>query len=452
MGSTSSALFTGGSQFSQDFQNIITRAVGIASLPLKQLQNDLQTLQSQSDELTTIDGAFTALQSAVQGVQDAVSGASFQTVISDPDVIGATLSSGAIEGNYTVEVLDAGAYSKSLTTSSWVNQQNQPGQLHTYQLWVGDTDNPANEIDITPADNSAQSVAAAINAKASNKVRAVAVNVGTSGNPDWRISLRGTVLDNVPLDIVDNGTSLQTQTAGHKAEYAVDGCVPVYSTSPSVTIAAGVTVNLLQGDVGHPVDITVTRSTSALAGALTTFVDKYNAAVDAIDKERGQAGGALAGNSVVNGLSSVLAGVATYSGGSGQISGLRDLGLELQDNGHLTFNSLTLIAADFKNSTGVTTFFGTTDTGGFLKSVTDLLKGVQNPTTGILKTAESSVKSEIHDVNDRISAKQEQIDQLQMRLLEQMSAADAAIASMEQQYSYLFNMFQAMQSQAQQYR
>jgi hypothetical protein len=41
---------------------------------------------------------------------------------------------------------------------------------------------------------------------------------------------------------------------------------------------------------------------------------------------------------------------------------------------------------------------------------------------------------------------------LQINLQQQMSAADALIASMQQQYSYLTNMFQAMETAAQQYK
>ena len=44
----------------------------------------------------------------------------------------------------------------------------------------------------------------------------------------------------------------------------------------------------------------------------------------------------------------------------------------------------------------------------------------------------------------KISDKQAQVDALNERLLTQMSAADAAIAAMEQQYSYLYSMFSAM--------
>ena len=64
MGTTSNAIFTGSSQFSTDFQNSITRAVNLASMPITQLKSDVTKLQSQSDALSGIDAKFAALQSA----------------------------------------------------------------------------------------------------------------------------------------------------------------------------------------------------------------------------------------------------------------------------------------------------------------------------------------------------------------------------------------------------
>jgi flagellar hook-associated protein 2 len=424
--------------------------VNIASLPITQLNDTVTNLQSQSTALTGLGTKFSALQTAVQGIADAVGGTSFQTDISNPSVVSTTLGDGVQEGNYSIEVQDAGAYSTSLTANTWVDT---PGPAQTYQLWVGDETNPANEMDITPADNSAQSVAAAINAQAGSKVRAVAVNVGTSDTPDWRISLQSTSLDDTPVDIQQNGASLQNQTLGRQAQYVVDNSGKVEtSNSRSVQIASGLTVNLLSSSPGSPVNITVTRSTSALSSALSSFADAYNAVVDSLAAQRGTSAGALGGDSVIFDLTNSLNQIGTYSAAGSQVGGLADLGLDLGADGHLTFNSLQLMATDFSDSTGVTQFLGTSTSGGFLKTATDLLTGVQDPTTGILQNAETSVQDQITSTNDQIATKQDQVNALQTQLQQQMSDADAAIATMEQQYSYLNNMFAAMQTSAQEYK
>lgn len=572
MGTISSPVFTGSSSFASDFQASITRAVGFASLPITQMKNDLNDLQGQSDALTGsstitgIDPLFSTLQSAVRGLDDAMSGASFQADVSNTSAVTATLSAGAQEGVYTIDVQNVGAYAKSITGSNWVAPANPVGQTHTFQLWIGDKSNPRNEIDITPADNSLQSVVAAINAKAGNKVRATVLSVGSATNPDNRISLQATALGDTPVELVDPTRSLQTQqtpgdsntvatsqsastwvsrpnptgqthtyqlwigdksnpaneiditpadnsadsvaaainantqasakvvatvvnlgtatqpdnriqlaavangaisldivdpslqdqqTTGALAQYVVgDSGKVVTGTSRTVSISTGLTVTMNAGDSGTAVNITVSRSTSAVSAALTTLTTAYNAAVDALDAQKGQTAGALGGQIIVNDLKQSLSGLVTYSDSASSLGGLSALGLTLNsdNSGHVTFNQFNLMAADLSDSTGVTSFLGTATTGGFLKYATGIMTSLEDPTSGLIKTTEADLKTQIDKTNTTMSDKQAQVDALQQTLTAQMAAADAAISSMQQQYSFLSNMFQAMQTANQQYK
>jgi flagellar capping protein FliD len=110
------------------------------------------------------------------------------------------------------------------------------------------------------------------------------------------------------------------------------------------------------------------------------------------------------------------------------------------------------MGVDISNSAGVAVFFGSATGGGFLKAATNALNNLENTTTGLLKNAETDWKSQITNVGTQISTKQTQVDQMQTQLTSQMAAADAAIASMEQQYSYLSQMFAAQQTASQQYK
>src|ERR1019366_3756132 len=101
-----------------------------------------------------------------------------------------------------------------------------------------------------------------------------------------------------------------------------------------------------------PVDVTVTRSTSALSSALSTFADAYNAAATELDNQRGQSGGALQGNSIVLNLQQTLSSLSTYSGSGGQVNGLSDLGLSLGTNGQITFDAFSLDGTDISDSAG----------------------------------------------------------------------------------------------------
>ncbi len=437
---STSSLFTGTSAFSSSLQSAITREVAIATLPITQLQSDQTTLTSQSTELGTITTLFTNLQTAVQGIDQAVSGSSFTPTVSDPSVLTASTSDGAAEGNYSVLVSDAGAYSTSLSTSTWVD--NQSGSPPPYQLLAG-----GQSFTITPTDDSAASVASAINSQAGDNVQATVVNVGSGSTPDYRISLQSTTLDGDPVDLQLNGASLQTQQiTGQAAQYEVNGSgLTVTSNTPTVTISPGLTVDLLASSATAD-NITVERSSTTLANALTSFTTAYNAAATEVTAQRGQNAGPLQGQSIVFDLSEALGSIGTYSSGSGAISGLTDLGLTLGTNGQLTFNESTLLGSDLTNSTAIDAYLGSIAGGGFLQSVNNTLTGLVDPTSGEVTNAQTSMTTELSQIGTEITTQQAQVTLLQTNLTNQMAAADALISSMEQTYSYVSDLFASTQA------
>jgi flagellar hook-associated protein 2 len=383
---------------------------------------------------------FTSLQTAVQGIDQAVSGSSFTPTVSDPSVLTASTSDGATEGNYSVLVSNAGAYSTSLSTTTWVD--NESGSPPPYKLLAG-----GQSYTITPTDNSAASVASAINSQAGDNVQASVVNVGSSSTPDYRISLQSTTLDDDPVDLQLNGSSLQTQQiTGQAAQYQVNGSgLTVTSNTPTVTISPGLTVDLLASSATAD-NITVERSSTTLANALTNFTTAYNAAATEVDGQRGQNAGPLQGQSIVFNLSEALGSIGTYSSGSGVISGLTDLGLTLGTNGQLTFNESTLLGSDLTNSSAIDSYLGSIAGGGFLQSVNNTLTGLVDPTTGEVTDAQTSMTSELSQIGTEITTQQAQVTLLQTNLTNQMAAADALISSMEQTYSYVSDLFASTQA------
>src|SRR5262249_38943863 len=144
----------------------------------------------QSAEITTLGNKFTALQSALQGIDQALS-TSYTVNSSNSSVVTANVSAGAVEGNYSIQVSDMGAYS-TMMTGTWTGAS---GAADPYQLWIG-----GKEYDVTAADNSAASVAAAINSSYGSLVHAAVVNVGSNSQPDYRISLQSATLTSDQID------------------------------------------------------------------------------------------------------------------------------------------------------------------------------------------------------------------------------------------------------------
>jgi len=149
---------------------------------------------------------------------------------------------------------------------------------------------------------------------------------------------------------------------------------------------------------------------------------------------------------VVYSLSRALSQMSTYfSSASGSVS-MADLGFTLNLDGTLTYSPLTMMATDLGNSAGVLVFLGSATGGGFLQAATNAMNDVETTGTGLLKTAETSLQSEISALANNIAQKQNTVNQLQTSLTNQMAQADAAIELMQQQYNYMNSVFQAEQT------
>ncbi|HEY9140437.1 MAG TPA: flagellar filament capping protein FliD [Bryobacteraceae bacterium] len=442
---SSSGTFTGASEYSEDLQNVISRAVAIAELPITQLTNQESALQSQSSALSSIDSDLGALQTAIQGVDSAMSG-SYQADVSNPAVVSASTGAGVVAGSYSIEVDSVGAYASSLSTANWTGTTTDPGG--TYSLVIGD-----NTYSIQSTDGSASSVAAAINSQYGSQVQATVVNVGSAGSPDQRISLQATTLGAETLDIQDSsGDSLQSQgPAGSLASYIVDGSGnTVSSDSRTATIATGLTVNLLSSDRGNPATITVSGNDYALSSALSSFTSAYNKVATDLDNQRGQSAGPLQGQSILSEINQAIDNVATYfSSSTSGVNGLKELGLDLGETGQLTFDSQTLDSAYASNPAGVASFLGSATGGGWLESATNALTGLVDPTVGLVTNEETNLGNQITSISKQITTKQDQVTTMQTNLTNQMAAADAMIATMEQQQSFLTQMMQAEQIDSQ---
>lgn len=436
MSTTPSSLPASTSQYSSDLQQVLSRSIAIASLPLNQLNSQLTTLQNRSTALNSLNGKFSALQTALQGVSDAVDSASVQ--VSDSGVLAAHSDSTARPGSYAIHVASAGAPSSALSISSLPAVQDPSAQSITsatsLTLTVG-----ATPFTITPSGNSLNALADAINSSGAN-VSATIINLGSPSAPDYKLSIETTKLGDIAIQLNDGQDLLNPLSTGSEATYQVNGqpSTPISSDSRTVTIAPGVTVDLL--DVGDS-NVVVSRSSSAQSNALSSFVAAYNAAVDELGTNRGQGGGALTGDALISTLAQSLRNLSGFTGGAGAAQNLTDLGLTFDKTGHLSFDQVVFSSVTAAHPSDVAAFLGSSSTGGFLKSAIDVMNGLDDPSTGTIETTITNAQTAIDNQNQKISDEQDRIDAISTALTAKISAADALIASLEQQSNYFTTLF-----------
>jgi flagellar hook-associated protein 2 len=268
------------------------------------------------------------------------------------------------------------------------------------------------------------------------------VNVGSNTSPDYRLSIVSNNLaaDTIQLSVGTNNL-LTTLSTGAAATYQVDGLsTPIQSNSRQVTLSPGLTVNMLQTNVGKWDTITVAPNTNSLSSGLSNFVTAYNAAVDGVNQQHGQNAGPLAGSSLITSLGQALQSVSLYSSSSGSVSSLADLGLSLDaTSGHLSFDPTQLSNL---NPAAIQQFLGSS-TSGFLAAAGNAMTSVADSSSGLIQSNVTQVQTEITNENTLIAQQQNQINTVQTNMEQQLSAADAAIAVLQQQVTMMSELFQA---------
>ena len=435
---------TGSSTFSTDLQNSVNRAIQIASLPMQLLQSSQAQTNNQISELSQLGSLFSNLQNSIQSLASGAGSNAMAATVSDPSVLQATLTGGALPGTYSVQVTDAGAEASAMSIALPTPVTDPSGQSlsqsSTYTLTVNGT-----TYTIQPPAQTLNGLAASINASGA-PVTAVVVNVGTSASPDYRLVVQSTNLGVVPIQLSYTANNVTTNllnplAAGRNGSYTVDGQPPagIPTSTSTVTIAPGLNVTLQNTGTTN---ITVAPSLSTVSSALSSFVSTFNAAVGEVQKNFGKGGGALAADSSVQSMQQALNQLASYSGSSGSITSLSQLGIEFTQQGTLTFTQSTLSNLSSAQVNDALSFLGDPNTGGFLQYATNTLNAISDPISGVIASETQTLQNRNLQDQQRINTDQDRLNQLQTTLQAQMAAANALIATMQQQTQFLQGMFQ----------
>jgi flagellar hook-associated protein 2 len=434
--------FNGSSTFSSSFQTVLDNAVNLASLPMQQMQDEVTTLTGQQSALTTLEGDFVSLQGAIASINSAAAGSPSATS-SNNNLVTANASSSALAGTYSIEIDNAGSSSVALSNAGSTTVTDPTSQNISSSSSFTLTVNGVTTT-ITPTGKSLEDLANAINSAGAG-VSATIVNMGGSSGADYRLALTDDSLGpDTTLQLNDGtGNLMSSLSTGALAKYKVNGSsTDVTSTSSQVTLAPGLTVTIQPGaTTGQTATVTVTNDYSGLSSALSSFASAYNTAVTAVQAQTGQNAGALSGNSTVYQLENLLNNIAEYTGsGSGSVNSLTALGLDLDSTGQLSFDSSAFSSL---NTSDIQAFLGSAATGGFLQMATNAATSATDSSTGIIENNVNALQTQVTNENTLISNQQNMITNMEANLETQLSAADAAISTLQSEKTYFADLFQA---------
>jgi flagellar hook-associated protein 2 len=250
--------------------------------------------------------------------------------------------------------------------------------------------------------------------------------------------------------IIDTGSldlGLNIVTEGQDALLSVNSFGSVNflraSSSNKFTDAApGLDVTLKQVGTA-PAEISVTRDTSAIESALTSFVSTYNGFVSAaaeltkFDLAANQKG-VLQGSVTVLRVSDRLNRLITrrITGGDGSIESLQDLGIRFEQGGKISFDLEVFNTALQQNPDGVTNFFlkKTTGFSAVAKSALDSLTDKFNGTFAIER---ESLDNNINTLTTRVEELDLILEVRRTRLLQQFIQTESILGTLTSQQQAL---------------
>jgi len=440
--------FNGQSKYSASYQQILQKAVQNSTIKLSGLDDSLNVNQGRLSAIQSLDSALTNLQTSITSLTTAVGSTSLSAHAANPALASFTLGAGANAGSYELEVGDLGAATQAISKSSNTtvtdpNSQNIDSAT-SFSLSVTDPDSNGGAVQTKSINNPSGTLSGlvnAINTTAGLGVTASIVNVGNQSSPDYRLSLQSTSLGAVSVSMTgSSSTDLLTMTSpGHNSAYKVAG-ISINGTSDTVELAPGLTATLLQASPGNPTAVKVANSTGSAQSALQQMAGAYNAVVDQLNAQRGTNAGALSGDSLVTLAQQTLSKINQYTNNGNGLSGL---GLQLDNTGHLSFDSSSFALGLGGNFTNLSQFLGDA-TSGFINYATSSVNTLEDSNTGILKQTEKNLNDQVTKLTSSIADQVRQVNAMQQRLYDQLAQSDALVYRITSQSDFLQQMFQQM--------
>lgn len=452
-----------------DVNSIVSQLMAIEQQPLTALAKKEAGYQAELSAFGTLKSALSSLQSAAQGLANTSTYTGMMTSVSDSTIVSASATSSAIAGTYSVAVSQLAMNHTVRSNVNYATEDTFKGGTLSIQIGSGTA------VDVTISDGSTLSgISSAINS-ANAGVTASVVNDGTTnrlvlksnttgstGAITIAVNQTGTGGTPIAPGVVQNLTDFNT-VGGNLAEvqaatnalFSVNGLAVTRSTNTISDVISGVTLTLTKaGSIGSPVtsNLTVSRNTSSVQGAIVAFVNAYNAvaknltsvsAYDAVNKKAS----VLTGDGTVRSIQSKLSGLVQTSmaGISGGIRSLSDIGITLQKDGTLATDISKLQAALNDTSKDVASLFTSTSTTnkGIAVRFNEALESMVG-SSGLINGRTDGINQSIKDVGSRRDTLNRRLLDIEARYRAQFTRLDTLISSMNKTSTFLSQQLAAL--------
>ena len=468
-GSISSSSYMG--QYTGITSDTIDQLLQSDELRKTVIQNKIDKINTKSQAWTDISTRLGNLTKKLEVLQDAATYQTKKTTSSDDTIATISGTSDSLEGSYDLIV-------KQLATSSKITGGVVSKADGTTKISTKDALGYNGKLTITngATDGSDTALTVEIDVKATDSLKDIANAINNAKDPSDSTGTKGaglkaTIVNNqlvvtseemgdrtltIGGDLKDSlGFANSQTTRGQNAKFTLDGIEMERNSNSPTDVVDGVTLNFKKADASKPITLGLTNDTDKELSAVKDFVSQYNSVMSFLSEKMDvgdpsksdNTTGALAGDSTLISLQSKLQ--STVLGGK-SVNGVSasTLGLSVDRNGTLSLDETKFKAQLAKNPNAVKDFFfvdtsskystektGTGYTADF-KAVIDRYTSTKSGSEGVISLRKSSYQNEIKDYNKQIERITEQIATKRARYVTMFTNLDAAIGSLQSQFSY----------------
>lgn len=402
----------------------------------------------------TLTSALSELRSNISNLTELSAFQKRTAVSSDTEKFTAIAESSAAEGSYSIEITQL-AQNHKLSSADFANNNTAIG-TGTLKFTIGSVEH---SFDIGSNEQTLSGIKDKINQTTSSTgISATIVNTDTGTRLLFSSTETGTdniftvsVVsdadgndnDNAGLSQLDSAFLSVTQ-AGTDASVNIDGAV-VTSSSNSVEGAIdGITIDLLETNVGDVKTLTVGLDTASARANIEGFVQNYNALVDTINDlsrvntENTENSGALVGDSTLRNLDLQLRRVLTDTVNTvpGGARTLAELGITTDRfTGKLQIDAADLNQALDGEFDTIGLIFAKEDEG--IAVQLDNIIGNYIGASGIINTKTTGINTSINIISEGREQLERNLQTLESRLLSQFIAMDSVVSSLRATSDFL---------------
>ncbi len=423
--------FSGISQYSSDFQTILQRVTTIASFPLNQLKNEQADVAAKRQLTRELNSSVKLLGDRMTALRDVAANRAVSASSSNTSKL--TIDSVNTDTLTTYNITEVSSTAKAASETTLIAYENSSstpvsatGEL---TLTVDGTDY---EISLGEGQNNLVGLRNQINSLGAG-VTASILTVDGSTN---YLSVTANTNGEKPIVLTDDpagaATALLTSAnPGSNLNFKLNGVAVTRSSNQVNDLIPGVSFTVRgTTEASETLSIGLASDRSKLSGAISGFVDAYNALQDKLSAQVGQAAGLLSGDYLVRESQDILRRVSSFGLGEGSIKNWSDLGVTFASSGTVSFDALKFNALNETQLRDSFAFFR--DTTG-LGALTQSTSAFSADITGLASIQLAQYDRTDIRLDDQIAKLESRISLLRQNYLTKLQTADALLGSFESQ-------------------